>query len=202
MTSLHLLSWSIITTIRDEQTKVRTCARFHKNHAGMKLKFSDESQILASSWMRGFPKQKFRPFLTVGPFASCQNASPTAWSVVVPTCGYWNPVSWTKERKSARKMWNPKEDLHSLTALPLHAPMDFLGSIFLWLTSLSLGRAIVLGWPYPLVESTAGRSGMVTVWLWLLAAHCHYERFWWDLELRFVVEDCRIPPNLGGHFES
>lgn len=107
----------------------------------MKLKFSEQSQIQASSWMYGgsFPIQKFKPFLTVGSFASCQNASPAAWSVVIPTCGYWNPACWTKERKSARQMWNPKEDFHPLlsTALPPHAPMDFLGSIFVVYQSLT-----------------------------------------------------------------
>lgn len=76
--------------------------------------------------------------MTVGLFASCQNASPTAWSVVMPTCGYWNPVCWTKERKSDRQMWNPQEELHPLlwTALPLPAPMDFWGSTFVACQSL------------------------------------------------------------------
>ena len=133
----------------------------------MKVKF----QLLEECMEGLVPKPKFRPSLTVCPFASSQNASSPAWSIVMPACGNWNLVCQTKWRKSARQMWNPKEELHQLlwTALALHAPVDFWGSIFVAHQSLIRQRSLVLSWPSLLVESTAGRFGMVAVWLWFLA---------------------------------
>ena len=126
-----------------------------------------------------FPQIEVQVLFHGLPFCSCQNVSPPARPVAMPTCGCWNRVCWTKGRKSAWQMWNPKEELHQLlwTALPPRAPVDFLGSIFV--AHPSLIRQDHLSW---VAFSTGGKYGW-EIWngcslTLILGRYCDHQLFW------------------------
>lgn len=166
----------------------------------MKLKSLDESQVLASRWIHQGPflqteVQALFDHLPLCFLPDCLNLC-----LVGSDASLWllEPSLPNQREEVCQTDMEPKRGTstamdRSTTLSPVH-----FGEVLLWLTSLSLGRAICPG----LALSTGGKYGG-EIWngcslTLIFGRYC--KLLWWDLKLKFVVDDCRVPPNLGETF--